>query len=130
MIVASELDLDQFIDPEPGERLIEFEVWSYWNEMGYPVERIEELYSVVNQKQGEENTGHLVAKVITLDKPVNVADAAVDQTTAWTCDCKGYQYHYSVDLEERRIGEWGSCPHVEACAKEVRAVNDDQQATL
>lgn len=128
MIVTGELDLEQFT-PAEGQG-VELDVFSYFVENGYPVDEILEAHSVVNQKPDDENSGHIVLKVKTLSKPLSEADAVEDEMHMWTCDCKGYQYHYSVDLSERRLGEWDFCPHIEAVAKSVKALNDDSQTEL
>jgi hypothetical protein len=130
MIHTAKLDLDQLASTEGQHKPIELDVWSYWYENGYPVESIVEAHSAVNQKPDAENTGHIVVLVETLSKPLNRADVAVDQAEVWACDCKGYAYHYSVDLEQHSVTEWGICPHIEAVNKGLRAQNDENQETL
>jgi len=129
-IVTAELDLEQFANSDSQQLPIEFNVWSYWYEHGFPVDSVMEAHSAVSRKSGEANSGHIVAKVETLSKPLDRADVAVDSCTVWCCDCKGYQFHYSVDLEEYSVTGWEACPHIEAVAKEARAQNDEQQETL
>lgn len=130
MIHTAELDLDQLASTEGSHKPIELEVWSYWYESGFPVESIVEAHSAVNQKPDSENTGHIVVKVETLSKPLNRADVVEDKTTVWCCDCKGFQFHYSVDLAHKSITQWGACPHIEAVEKGIRAKNDENQETL
>jgi hypothetical protein len=130
MIHTAELDLEQFRTGDSHSKPIELEVWNYWAEHGYPVESIIEAYSAVHSKVDDKDTAHVVLKVETLSKPLDKADVAVDQTEIYCCDCKGYQYHYSVDLEDSSVVEWDSCPHIEAIDKTVKAQADDQQDTL
>lgn len=129
-IVTAELDLEQFANSDSQQLPIEFDVWSYWYEHGFPVDSVIEAHSAVSRKSNEENSGHVVAKVETLEKPLERADAAVDDTTVWCCDCKGYQFHYSVDLEDYSVTEWGACPHIEAVSKVEKAKSDDNQTEL
>jgi hypothetical protein len=123
MIHTGKLDVEQFIED------IEIEVFSYLYDNGYPVDDIEEAHAVVSEKK-EENTGHIVLRIQTLTKPLNEADATTDQTTKWVCDCKAFQFHHSVDLEERYLSEWDSCKHINAVSKVKKAQADENQDTL
>lgn len=130
MIHAAPLDLDNLAESDDTSLAVNLDVFSYWYENGYPVDGIVEAYCVVNVKRDNENTGHTVLKVETLSKPLDKADVVADQTEVWACDCKGYQHHYSVDLEDTPVTEWDACPHIEACDKSAKAKNDDNQDTL
>lgn len=129
-IHTAELDLEQFSTETEESNLLTLDVWSYWHDNGYPVESILEAHSALSQKATEENTGHIVLKVESLSKPLNRADVVEDSISVWCCDCKGYQYHYSVDLEQQGITDWKSCPHIKAVSKAERAKADDQQTEL
>lgn len=128
MIVTGQLDVDQFT-PAEGQG-VELDVFSYFVENGYPVEEILEAHSVVNQKPDDENSGHIVLKVKTLSKPLSEADAVSDELHRWVCSCKAFQFHHSVDLQERRLGEWEHCKHIQSVAKSVKAIEDKNQETL
>lgn len=129
-LISAPLDVDQFQTVKGGERVFELAVWSYWYDNGYPVESIEEAHTVIHEKDDEENSSHIVCKVQTLEVPINVADVVADQTTKWVCDCKRFQYQEGVDLEERRLTDWGNCHHIQAVSRTARANADEDQDTL
>jgi len=124
MIHTGKLDTEQF-----GSDGVELEVFSYLYDNGYPVDSIEEAHAVVSEKD-KDNTGHIVLKIQTLRKPLKEADATTDQTTKFVCDCKAFQFHHSVDLEERYLSEWDSCKHINAVSKVEKAKADENQDTI
>jgi hypothetical protein len=124
MIHTAELSLDRFPELE-----LEFEVFSYYYDSGYPVD-IEALYSVVNQKPQDENSGNLVAKITTTAVPLDEADVAKDELTRWVCSCEDFQHNRGVDLEEKRIASWGVCKHIQNVDPTIRAEADDNQTNL
>lgn len=125
---AGQLDLGQY---RTGNGLaLEFDIFSLWENHGYPVEEIREAHSVVSHRPDSENGGHIVAKVETLSKPLSSADAVSDMCSVWCCDCKDYQFNQAVDLEDTRLPEWGYCKHIETVSKAARAANDEAQVTL
>lgn len=115
-LVTASLDLDQFHDTDTTHPLT-LNVWSYWYSNGYPVEDVVGAWTVIHEKPDSANTSHVVCEVETLEVPLSEADAAVDGTTEYACDCRDYQYNQGVELGERRLGEWGECKHI-ACVKE------------
>jgi hypothetical protein len=132
MIHTAELDLEQFGQGDVEGRPEQFwlDVFNYWVDNGYPIDSLLEAYSVVHKKQDSEDTAHVVLEVQTLSKPKDMADIVADETTMYACDCKGYQYHYYVDLDEKRLLDWGYCPHIDAVDPTVKAENDESQQTL
>lgn len=132
MIHTAELDLEQFGQDDVEGRPEQFwlDVFNYWVDNGYPIDSLLGAHSVVHKKQDSEDTAHVVLKVQTLSKPKDMADIVADETTMYACDCKGYQYHYSVDLDEKRLPDWGYCPHIDAVDPTVKADNDESQQTL
>jgi len=108
----------------------ELDVFNYLRTNGYPIDDILEGHAVVSVKRQAENTGHLVLKIQTLSKPIDEADAIEDQTTEWVCDCKDYQFNQSVDLEKKRLANWGMCKHIRGVNKSVKAEADNKQNTL
>jgi hypothetical protein len=129
-LISAPLDVDQLTTAKDSDRPIELSVFAYWADHGFPVEAINEAYSVINRKVDGENTAHVVLNVDTLSKPINRADVAVDQMTKWCCDCRDYQYNRGVDLTERTLTEWEPCKHIQACSKAAKAKADDNQQTL
>ena len=124
MIHTAELSLDRFPELE-----LEFEVFSYYYDSGYPVD-IEALYSVVNQKPQEENSGYLVAEITTTSVPLDEADVASDEISMLACSCPAYQYQAGVDLSETTIDDWSHCKHCEAVDPTIKAKNTESQTTL
>ena len=124
MIHTAELDLSRF--PEVD---VEFDVFSYFYDHGYPV-TIDRLYSVVNQKPQEENSGYLVAEITTTQVPLDEADVASDEISKLACSCPAYQYQAGVDLSEATINEWGTCKHIDKVDPTAKAKSDDLQDTL
>jgi len=108
----------------------EIDVVSYLSTHGYPIDDILEAYAVVSVKTEIENSGHLVLKVQTLSKPIDEADAIDDQMIQWLCDCRDFQFNQSVDLDERKLREWGSCKHIQEVSKPQRAAEDRNQLSL
>jgi len=108
----------------------EIDVVSYLSTHGYPIDDILEAYAVVSVKTEAENSGHLVLKVQTLSKPIDEADAVDDQMIQWLCDCRDFQFNRSVDLDERKLREWGSCKHIQEVSKSQRAAEDRNQLSL
>lgn len=125
MIHTGKLNLDQY-----GEDSLRFDVFSYFETYGYPIDGITEAYTATNVKQDDPNTGHIVAKIDTLAKPTDQADAIADQIELWVCDCGDYQYNQGVDLAENRITEWGHCKHLESVDKAIGAQADENQEEL
>lgn len=111
---------------------IRLEVFSYLNTHGYPVDEIVEAHSAVSMKKDprKEDTGHIVLKIQTLEKPLGQADAVADQTTEWVCDCKDYKFTRSVDLESRALAEWEPCKHIKEVSKSEKARTDERQNQL
>jgi hypothetical protein len=124
MIHTAELSLDRF--PEVD---VEFEVFSYLYDHGYPVD-IDGLYSVVNQKPQEENSGYLVAEITTTQVPLDEADVASDEIGMLACSCPAYQYQAGVDLSETTVDEWGTCKHIDSVDPTAKAVKSESQTTL
>jgi hypothetical protein len=125
MIHSAKLDMERFTEtPE-----IEFDVFSYFYDHGYPVD-IEQLYNVVNQKPQEENSGYLVAEITTTQVPLDEADVASDEITKLTCSCPAYQYQAGVDLSDATIDDWKHCKHCEAVDPVAKAKADDNQTSL
>jgi len=130
MIRTAEKDLDQYGTDDNTNLPINLDIFSYFYTHGFPVESIVEAHTAFHIKPDDGDTAHDVLKIETLSKPLDIADAAVDTHTMWVCDCKGFAYHYSVDLEEQRITEWDVCPHIEAVDKSLKAESDASQATI
>ena len=123
MLHSGEIDTEQMHD-------CEIDVVSYLSTHGYPIDDILEAHAVVSVKTEAENAGHLVIKVQTLSKPIDEADAVDDQMIQWLCDCRDFQFNRSVDLEERKLREWGSCKHIQEVSKSQRAAEDRNQLSL
>lgn len=123
MLHAGEIDTEQMTDAE-------LDVCSYIKTNGYPVDDILEAYAVISVKKDTDNAGHLVLKIQTLSKPIDQADAVVDQTVKWICDCKDYQFNKWVDLGKKELADWGSCKHIREVSKSAKAEQDKQQHTL
>jgi len=123
MLHSGEIDTKQMHD-------CEIDVVSYLSTHGYPIDDILEAHAVVSVKTETENSGHLVLKVQTLSKPIDEADAVNDQMTQWLCDCRDFQFNRSVDLDERKLREWGSCKHIQEVSKSQRAAEDRNQLSL
>jgi hypothetical protein len=123
MLHSGEIDTEQMHD-------CEIDVVSYLSTHGYPIDDILEAYAVVSVKTETENSGHLVLKVQTLSKPIDEADAIDDQMIQWLCDCRDFQFNQSVDLDERKLREWGSCKHIQEVSKSQRAAEDRNQLSL
>ena len=123
MFHSGEIDTEQMHD-------CEIDVVSYLSTHGYPIDDILEAHAVVSVRTEAENAGHLVIKVQTLSKPIDEADAVDDQMIQWLCDCRDFQFNRSVDLEERKLREWGSCKHIQEVSKSQRAAEDRNQLSL
>jgi hypothetical protein len=123
MLHSGEIDTEQMHD-------CEIDVVSYLSTYGYPIDDILEAYAVVSVKTEAENTGHLVIKVQTLSKPIDEADAVDDQMVQWLCDCRDFQFNRSVDLEKKRLADWGRCKHIQEVNKSAKAEADNKQNTL
>jgi len=130
MIHTAPLDLSQFGTDDDTDKPVWLDVWNYFNTNGYPIESIDEAHTAIHKKTDDEDTSHIVVKVTTLEKPLEQADVVADQTQKWCCDCKGYAYHYSVDLEDHSVVDWKPCPHIEAVDKSVKAKAGDSQTEL
>jgi len=105
---------------------------SYLNEHGYKTDD-KRYYSVVNKKQDDEDSGHLIKVVETTAVPFDDADLVADTVEVYICSCASYRYGKGIeDLEDRRTLEWKACKHVDALAerKAQRAENDESQRTL
>lgn len=118
-LYSAPLDLEQFANSGNLQLPIEFSVWTYWQTFGYPIEEIQAAYTVIHERDGEEDTGHIVLKITTLEKPIDTADAGADQFEMHCCDCARFQYHEGVDLEETPITEWGECHHIEFVTEDL-----------
>lgn len=100
-------------------------------DFGLPVEDITKRYQALSVKE-DGNSAYEVMKVETLNYPIDIADAAADQTSMWVCTCPGWIFHHNADFpDDKRPSEVDDCPHVERCKrKEREAVDDENQASL
>jgi len=122
--------------PFNTEHIVEDEIIteseSYLNEHGYKTDD-KRYYTVVNKKQDEPDSGHLIKVVETTAVPFDDADLVADSVEVYICSCASYRYGKGIeDLEDRRTLEWRGCKHVNALAdrKAERAENDDNQEKL
>ena len=104
-------------------------------EAGYSPETLE-LHAVAHDKPDEDSTAHIVAKVRCLSKPLEDADASVDEIELWTCSCRGYLFHRmrrspgdDEILSPPQIDAAGD-KHIQTVAKHLRAEVDQGQGTL
>lgn len=124
MIHTAELDLDRFPEVE-----LEFDVFSYFYDHGYPVD-ITELHSVVNQKPQDEDSGYLVAKITTTEVPLDEADVATDEISMYACSCPAFQFQEVPDLKETTITDCGQCKHLRSVDPVAKAKADENQTEL
>lgn len=124
MIHTGQLDTERLTDTPP------LEVVGYWVDNGYPVNGLVEAHTAVSRKKDSDDTGHIVMKIETLERPLSEADVVKDQTTEWVCSCPAYQYHCNVDLTNKRLSEWRPCKHIKAIAKAEKAKADENQRSL
>ena len=59
-------------------------------------------------------------------------DLIAEQTEAWVCSCPAFLYKESpvTDSGANNIGDMGTCKHLNAEVRELKAENDNNQATL
>lgn len=114
---------------EAGEVVVEPQYLAFMRDNGYPINGVKETHTV---KREGSDTAHIVMKVLTLNKPTShpESDAVADQLDLWVCDCWAWRSN-SVDVSSGvSPSECGTCPHIEAVDKSVKAANDDSQVTL
>lgn len=100
---------------------------------GYPVENVADVQTAVSVKADDDDDGYLVARVETLSRPTEEADAAEDGFEFWACSCPGFHYHaFPDDLDEEFITTVGECSHVTKVKRKRRLATeaDDGQETL
>jgi len=125
VIRVAPLNMDTFEGELPA-----LESESYLQKHDYPV-TVERLWSVLNAKQDEENSGHIVKEVTTLRVPQERADAVEDEITILMCSCKAYRFHAGVqDLDEHDELRWEPCKYCDAVDPSVKAENDEHQREL
>ncbi len=105
--------------------------FEWLRDAGHPVEDVTTVYNNVSLKT-EGNSGYLVMEIVTLDFPLDIADATADQTKQWVCSCADFHYRKSPDLQDgERPSDSGTCAHIDRVKKKERqAVDDDSQASL
>ena len=62
----------------------------------------------------------------------NPDDLIAEQTEAWVCSCPAFLYTESpvTDSGANNIGDMGTCKHLNAEVRELKAKSDNNQATL
>ena len=62
----------------------------------------------------------------------NPDDLIAEQTEAWVCSCPAFLYKESpvTDGGAKNIGDMGTCKHLNAEVRELKAKSDNNQATL
>jgi hypothetical protein len=102
------------------------ETTAYLQEHGYVVD-VTPRYVVAS----DSGKGYLVSEIDTHTRPFEDADAVADAIEIWSCTCDDYRYGSGLpDLSEQSVTEWEPCKHIISAVREVRAANDDAQATL
>jgi hypothetical protein len=102
------------------------ETTAYLQEHGYVVD-VTPRYVVAS----DSGKGYLVSEIDTHTRPFEDADAVADAIEIWGCTCDDYRYGSGLpDLSEQSVTEWEPCKHIISAVREVRAANDDAQATL
>ena len=116
------------LDVKDGRLVIEPQYVEYLREFDYRIEEINELRAV---ESSSSDSGHIVAKIQTYDKPEKASDYLDHSIDLWCCDCWAYRQS-SADVSKPDVtpSDSGRCKHVTSVSKVQRAENDDQQDTL
>jgi len=114
---------------QDGTISLDISYLSYLSSNGYTIDSIQELHHV---QRDTEKTPHMVAKVMTFDKPRDHPnlDYVADKIELFACDCWAFR-NDSADVNDgANPSECGTCPHIEAVSKVERAKQDPSQDTL
>lgn len=107
---------------------------TYLRNQGYNIREINEKHTVPSS-DGE--SAYLVYNISTYLFPKNsalldVADKS-QQIDLWVCSCPQFRFRETVDVSngvDVTPDQCGTCKHIEACDKSVKAANDENQDTL
>jgi len=116
------------LDVKDGRLVIEPQYVEYLREFDYRIEEIKELHVV---ESSSSDSGHIVAKIQTYDKPEKASDYLDHSIDLWCCDCWAYRQS-SADVSEPDVtpSDSGTCKHVTSVSKVQRAENDESQMQL
>ena len=73
-----------------------------------------------------------VLQKIKTTETANPDDLIAEQTEAWVCSCPAFLYKESpvTDSGANNVGDMGTCKHLNAEVRELKAKSDNNQATL
>jgi hypothetical protein len=74
---------------------------------------------------------YILQKIQTTET-ANPADLVAERTEAWVCSCPAFLFKESpvTDSGAEDVGSMGTCKHLAAKVRELKATNDNNQATL
>jgi len=74
---------------------------------------------------------YMVAEISFLTKPFAKADVIEDRVTGYVCGCDDFFYNKSAGVEsDADPTQMGTCKHITAAFKELKAKNDDKQQEI
>jgi len=114
---------------QDGTISLDISYLSYLSSNGYTIDSITELHQVQRDK---EKTPHMVAKVVTFDKPKDHPnlDYVADKIDLWVCDCWAFRNDSGDVNDGANPSDCGVCPHIKRVSKTERAKADAAQDTL
>lgn len=116
---------------ESGEVVIEPDYLEFLRGQGYAIEGVSDTQVIPSSSR---DIGHIVCRIDTYAYPRGYEnmDLVADQLTLEVCSCEDFKYNRAVDVSETYLadGHMGTCQHINAAFKEVRAAADDNQEEL
>ena len=77
------------------------------------------------------NGAYVVAEISVLDKPFEIADVSTDRITTHVCSCSDFYFNQSNQIDvDMKPSKMGTCKHIRAAYKSIKAEHDDNQQTL
>ena len=74
---------------------------------------------------------YIVAEIRFLTKPMGKADIVEDASHGYLCSCDDFYYNRSAGIEsDKDPTTMGTCKHITAAFKELKAKNDDKQQEI
>jgi hypothetical protein len=116
---------------EEGEIVVEPDYVKFLRGQGYTIEDISDVKAVPSSSR---DIAHIVCRVTTYAYPHGheKLDLIEHKQTYDVCSCENFKYNQAVDASETYLadGHMGSCKHLSAAFKELKAKDDENQTEL
>jgi hypothetical protein len=116
---------------QEGEMVVEPDYLEFLRGQGY---RLSSVSNVKTVPSSSRDIAHIVCRVETYQYPHghDNLDLVEHKATYDICSCEAFKFQEAIDVSETYLadGHMGSCKHLRAAYKELRAESDESQEKL